>query len=169
MMTAQMNRVSLRSLEMATGSLNKVCLIGNLGTDPQIRRTTNGKLAAILNVMTSDYWRPGTARVQWHRVVIFNERLAEFAERQLKKGSKIYVEGTLETRKWFGKDGKSETWTSEVIVSGFHGRLIILDDVEPRDELLADDTDMSPAPPAPPSPSNQPDAVDSGLHRFLAD
>jgi len=124
---------------MAPGSLNKVCLIGTLGVDPQIRQTTNGKLAAVINVMTSDYWRPGSARTQWHRVVVFNERLAELAEKHLKKGSKVYIEGALETRKWLSKDGKSESHTAEVIVSGFHGRLTMLDNAREGQDTLADE------------------------------
>ena len=132
---------------MASGSVNKVTLVGNLGKDPDVRRTTQGRKAVVLNVQTSDYWRPGDARTQWHRVVIYNERLAELAERCLRKGSKVYVEGALETRKWLTKDGKSETWTAEVIISGFQGRLTLLDDELPaRDEALADDAEAPPTP-----------------------
>jgi len=147
---------------MAPGSLNKVCLIGTLGVDPQTRRTTNGKFAAVLNVMTSDYWRPGEARTQWHRVVIFNERLAELAQRHLKKGSKVYCEGALETRKWLTKDGKGESHTSEVIVSGFHGRLTLLDDAPETRGELADEPDAEAPPPTP-----EADKIDNTLS-FLA-
>src|SRR5215813_6178538 len=112
---------------MAVGSLNKVCLIGILGTDPQVRPTTLGRKACVLHVQTSDYWH-ANPRTQWHRVVIFIDKLVEIAGRNLRKGSKVYVEGSLQTRKWHAKDGTSETWTTEIILSGFDGRLTLLDD-----------------------------------------
>ena len=130
---------------MAMGTVNKVTLVGPLGADPQIRRTTTGRKAAILNIETSDYWQDkaiAKSRTQWHRVVIYNERLAEIAERYLCKGTRVYIEGVLETRKWLTKDGKGENWTAEVIVSGFQGRLTILDELSearPLNETLEDE------------------------------
>src|ERR1700731_3723708 len=92
------------------GSINKVILVGNLGRDPELRSTQDGMRIANLAVATSESWRDRTSgerkeRTEWHRVVIFNERLAEIAEKYLKKGSKVYVEGALQTRKWTDTSG----------------------------------------------------------------
>src|SRR5947207_8606326 len=113
------------------GSVNKVILVGNLGRDPEIRSTQDGMRIANLAVATSESWRDRVSgerkeRTEWHRVVIFNERLAEIAEKYLKKGSKIYVEGALQTRKWTDNSGQ-ERYTTEVVLQRFRGELTMLD------------------------------------------
>ena len=113
------------------GSVNKVILIGNLGADPEIRRTQDGRPIAHLRVATSETWRDKASgerkeRTEWHRVVIFNERLAEIAEKYLKKGSKVYIEGALQTRKWTDNSGQ-ERYTTEVVLQRFRGELTMLD------------------------------------------
>ncbi|MFN4282795.1 MAG: single-stranded DNA-binding protein [Alphaproteobacteria bacterium] len=113
------------------GSVNKVILIGNLGRDPEVRSTQDGMKIVQLSVATSESWKDKMSgerkdKTEWHRVVIFNERLAEVAERYLKKGSKVYVEGQLQTRKWTDKDNV-EKYTTEVVLSRFRGELTMLD------------------------------------------
>jgi single-strand DNA-binding protein len=113
------------------GSINKVILVGNLGRDPEIRSTQDGMRIANLAVATSETWRDKMSgerkeRTEWHRVVIFNERLAEFAEKYLKKGRKVYVEGALQTRKWTDNSGQ-ERYTTEIVLQRFRGELTMLD------------------------------------------
>ena len=113
------------------GSVNKVILIGNLGADPEIRRTQDGRPIANLRVATSDTWRDKNTgerreKTEWHRVVIFNEGLCRIAEQYLKKGSKVYLEGALQTRKWQDKDGQ-DRYSTEVVLQGFNSSLTMLD------------------------------------------
>ena len=113
------------------GSVNKVILIGNLGRDPEVRSTQDGMKIVQLSLATSESWRDKASgerkdKTEWHRVVIFNERLAEVAEKYLRKGSKVYVEGQLQTRKWTDKEG-AEKYTTEVVLSRFKGELTMLD------------------------------------------
>jgi single-strand DNA-binding protein len=113
------------------GSVNKVILVGNLGRDPEVRSTQDGMKIVQLSLATSESWRDKASgerkeKTEWHRVVIFNERLAEVAEKYLKKGSKIYVEGQLQTRKWTDKDGQ-EKYSTEVVLQRFRGELTMLD------------------------------------------
>jgi single-strand DNA-binding protein len=113
------------------GSVNKVILIGNLGRDPEVRSTQDGMKIVQLSVATSESWKDKSSgerkdKTEWHRVVIFNERLAETAEKYLRKGAKIYIEGQLQTRKWTDKDGV-EKYTTEVVLSRFRGELTMLD------------------------------------------
>jgi len=113
------------------GSVNKVILVGNLGADPEIRRTQDGRAIANLRVATSDTWRDKNTgerreKTEWHRVVIFNEGLAKIAEQYLKKGSKVYLEGALQTRKWQDKDG-NDRYSTEVVLQGFNSALTMLD------------------------------------------
>jgi len=113
------------------GSVNKVILIGNLGRDPEARNLQDGNKVVNFPVATSERWRDRQSgeqreRTEWHRVVIFNERLAEVAERYLRKGSKVYLEGALQTRKWTGNDGQ-ERYTTEVVLQRFRGELTLLD------------------------------------------
>ena len=113
------------------GSVNKVILVGNLGRDPEIRNTQSGGKIVNLALATSDTWNDKASgerkeRTEWHRVVIFNERLADVAERFLKKGAKIYVEGSLQTRKWTDQAGQ-ERFTTEVVLQNFNGTLTMLD------------------------------------------
>lgn len=113
------------------GSVNKVILIGNLGADPEIRRTQDGRPIANLRVATTDSWRDKATgerkeKTEWHRVVIFSEGLCKIAEQYLKKGSKIYLEGQLQTRKWQDKDGQDK-YSTEVVLQGFNSVLTMLD------------------------------------------
>lgn len=113
------------------GSLNKVILIGNLGRDPEIRQTSEGKEIATLNLATSDTWKDKTTsekkeKTEWHRVVVFNEGLVGVIKNYIKKGSKIYIEGSLQTRKWVDGSGQ-EKYTTEVVLQNFNGQLILLD------------------------------------------
>src|SRR3954466_13275091 len=113
------------------GSVNKVILVGNLGRDPEIRSTQDGTRIATLNLATSENWRDRASgerkeRTEWHRVAIFNDRLVEIAEKYLRKGSKIYVEGQLQTRKWTDQQGQ-DRYTTEVVLSRFRGELTMLD------------------------------------------
>jgi single-strand DNA-binding protein len=115
------------------GSVNKVILIGNLGRDPELRSTQDGTRIANLAVATSESWRDRVSgerkeRTEWHRVVIFNERLAEIAEKYLKKGSKVYIEGALQTRKWTDQGGQ-ERYSTEVVLQRFRGELTMRDGV----------------------------------------
>ena len=113
------------------GSVNKVILIGNLGADPEIRRTQDGRPIANLRVATSESWRDKTTgerkeKTEWHRVVVFNEGLCKIIEQYLKKGSKVYLEGALQTRKWQDKDGQ-DRYSTEVVLQGFNSQLTMLD------------------------------------------
>ena len=113
------------------GSVNKVILIGNLGRDPEIRSTQDGTKVANLSIATSESWRDKSSgerreKTEWHRVVIFNERLVDVAERFLKKGSKVYLEGQLQTRKWTDQSG-AEKYTTEVVLQRSRGELTMLD------------------------------------------
>jgi single-strand DNA-binding protein len=113
------------------GSVNKVILVGNLGADPEIRRTQDGRPIANLSVATSESWRDKNSgerreKTEWHRVVIFNEGLCKIAENYLKKGSKVYLEGQLQTRKWQDQSGQDK-YSTEVVLQGFNGNLTMLD------------------------------------------
>jgi single-strand DNA-binding protein len=113
------------------GSVNKVILIGNLGADPEIRRTQDGRPIANLRIATSESWRDKNTgerkeKTEWHRVVIFNEGLCRVVEQYVKKGSKVYLEGQLQTRKWTDKDN-IERYSTEVVLQGFNSVLTMLD------------------------------------------
>ena len=113
------------------GSINKVILVGNLGRDPEIRRTQDGRPIANLRVATTESWRDKVSgekreRTEWHTVVIFSEGLCRVAEQYLRKGSKVYLEGQLQTRKWQGQDGQ-ERYSTEVVLQNFNSQLVLLD------------------------------------------
>ncbi len=113
------------------GSVNKVILVGNLGQDPEIRKTQDGRPIATLSIATSESWRDKNTgerreKTEWHRVVIFSDGLCRIVEQYLKKGSKVYVEGALQTRKWQDKEGK-DRYSTEVVLQGFGGTLTMLD------------------------------------------
>ncbi len=113
------------------GSVNKVILIGNLGRDPEIRSTQDGTRVANLSVATSESWRDKASgerkeRTEWHRVVIFNDKLVEIVEKYLKKGAKVYLEGALQTRKWTDNSGQ-ERYSTEVVLQRYRGELTMLD------------------------------------------
>ncbi len=113
------------------GSVNKVILVGNLGADPEIRRTQDGRPIANLSIATSDSWRDKNTgerreKTEWHRVVVFNEGLCKVIENYVKKGSKVYLEGQLQTRKWQDQNGQ-DRYSTEVVLQGFNGNLTMLD------------------------------------------
>ena len=113
------------------GSVNKVILVGNLGADPEIRRTQDGRPIANLSVATSETWRDKNSgerkeKTEWHRVVIFNEGLCKVAENYLKKGAKVYIEGALQTRKWQDQSGQDK-YSTEIVLQGFNSTLTMLD------------------------------------------
>ena len=113
------------------GSVNKVILVGNLGKDPEVRRLGSGDPVVNLSVATSESWKDKGSgerkeKTEWHRVVIFNENLARVAEQYLKKGSKVYLEGQLQTRKWTDQSGQ-EKFSTEVVIQRFRGELTLLD------------------------------------------
>ena len=126
------------------GSVNKVILVGNLGKDPEVRTTQDGQKIVNLTLATSETWNDRASgerkeRTEWHRVVIFNDRVADVAERFLRKGRKVYVEGALQTRKWTDQSGQ-ERYTTEVVISRFRGELTILDTAR-NEEGAAPDSD----------------------------
>jgi single-strand DNA-binding protein len=113
------------------GSVNKVILVGNLGKDPEIRRTQDGRPIANLRIATSESWRDKATgerreKTEWHSVVIFNENLCKIAEQYLKKGAKVFIEGALQTRKWQDQSGQ-DRYSTEVVLQGFNGNLTMLD------------------------------------------
>ncbi len=113
------------------GSVNKVILVGNLGRDPETRRLANGDPVVNLRIATSETWRDKQSgerreKTEWHSVVIFNENLAKVAEQYLRKGSKVYIEGQLQTREWQDKDGQKR-YSTEIVLQRFRGELTILD------------------------------------------
>jgi len=113
------------------GSVNSVILVGNLGADPEVRRTQDGRPIVNLRIATSDTWRDKATgerkeKTEWHRVVIFSEGLAKVAEQYLKKGAKVYIEGALQTRKWQDKDGQ-DRYSTEIVLQGFNSVLTMLD------------------------------------------
>lgn len=117
---------------LMSGSLNKAIIIGNLGRDPEIRSTASGdKEIAVLNIATSEQWKDRATgerkeKTEWHRVVVFNEGLARLAKNYLKKGSKVYLEGSLQTRKWEDNSGQ-EKYITEIVLQNFGSSLIMLD------------------------------------------
>ena len=116
---------------MSGGSVNKVILVGNLGADPEIRRTQDGRAIANLSIATSESWRDKSTgerkeKTEWHRVSIFNEGLVKVVEQYVKKGQKLYIEGQLQTRKWTDQSGV-EKYSTEVVLNGYGGVLTMLD------------------------------------------
>lgn len=128
-----------------SGSVNKVILIGNLGKDPEVRRMQNGDAVVNLSVATSETWRDKQSgerkeKTEWHRVVIFNENIAKVVEQYCRKGSKVYLEGQLQTREWTDKDGVKK-YSTEIVIQRFRGELTLLDgrDGGGRAEMGGDD------------------------------
>jgi single-strand DNA-binding protein len=154
------------------GSVNKVILVGNLGRDPEIRRTQDGRPIANLSVATSESWRDKATgerreKTEWHRVVIFSEGLSKIAEQYLKKGSKVYLEGSLQTRKYTDKDGV-EKYTTEVVLQNFNSVLTMLDSARGGggDDFGAGGDDFGSSSPA---PRRQPATAGAGGKRDLDD
>ena len=113
------------------GSVNKVILVGNLGRDPEVRFSQNGGKIVNMSIATSESWKDKQSgerkeKTEWHRVVVFDERIADVCEKYLKKGAKVYLEGTIQTRKWTGNDG-IEKYTTEVVIPRFNGVMTMLD------------------------------------------
>lgn len=126
------------------GSVNKVILVGNLGRDPEVRSFQNGGKVCNLSVATSESWKDKTSgerkeKTEWHRVVVFNENIIGVAERYLKKGAKVYIEGQVETRKYTDKDG-SEKYTTEIVLRPYRGELTMLDGAGERSSAPANDS-----------------------------
>lgn len=151
-----------------SASVNKVILIGNLGKDPEVRRTQDGKAICNLTLATSESWRDKSSgerkeKTEWHRVVIFSEPLCKIAEQYLKKGSKVYIEGSLQTRKWTDQAGV-EKYSTEVVLQGFGGALTMLDGksaAEPQDEPQQSISQRAmPKGPAPRAPAHNADMND---------
>ncbi len=135
------------------GSVNKVILVGNLGRDPEIRSTQDGVRIANLSLATSENWRDKNTgerreKTEWHRVVIFNERLVEVVEKYLRKGAKIYIEGQLQTRKWQDQSG-ADRYSTEVVLNRFRGELTMLDSRRDAEAQGAGDYGGAPAGGAP--------------------
>ncbi|MGC6533990.1 MAG: single-stranded DNA-binding protein [Parvibaculales bacterium] len=131
------------------GSVNKVILVGNLGADPDIRSTKDGRPVVNLSIATSENWRDKNSgerreKTEWHRVVIFSEGLCRIAEQYLKKGSKVYVEGQLQTRKWQDDNG-NDRYTTEVVLQNYGGVMTMLDSRNSGGDFQAMGND-SPAP-----------------------
>lgn len=112
------------------GSVNKVILIGNVGKDPEIRQSADGRKIVNMTLATSDSWKDKSGsrqeKTEWHNVVIFNQGLADIAERYVRKGSKLYIEGALQTRKWTDKNGQ-DRYTTEVVLGNYRGEMTLLD------------------------------------------
>ena len=134
------------------GSINKVILVGNIGQDPQVRTMQNGQKVVSFSLATSDRWRDRQSgeqkeQTEWHRIVIFSPNLVEVAERMLQKGTKLYIEGTLRTRKWQNQQGV-DTYTTEVVLNQFSGTMVILSGAKAVDS-------MSGSAPATPTPTEE--------------
>ncbi len=126
------------------GSLNKVTLIGNLGRDPEIRSTNDGREIASFSIATSESWRDKSTgknkeKTEWHRIVVFNEGLVNVVKNYIKKGTKLYIEGSLQTRKWVDSEGE-EKYTTEIVLQGFNSKLIMLDSRNSQDFSNNSDT-----------------------------
>lgn len=131
------------------GSINKVILVGNIGQDPQTRTMQNGQKVVSFSLATSDRWRDRQTgeqkeQTEWHRVVIFNPNLVEVAERMLQKGTKLYLEGALRTRKWQNQQGV-DTYTTEVVLNQFGGTMVILSGAKAVDAMTAGAAPAAPA------------------------
>ncbi len=159
------------------GSVNKVILVGNLGRDPEVRRLGSGEPVVNLRIATSETWRDKASgerkeRTEWHSVVIFNENLARVAEQYLRKGSKVYIEGQLQTRKWQDQSGQ-ERYTTEIVLQRFRGELTILDsrgggmdDDAGRGQISQGGGDFGRSPPMEQRPSSAPMGGGGGGSRY---
>jgi len=131
------------------GSINKVILVGNIGQDPQVRTMQSGQKVVSFSLATSDRWRDRQSgeqkeQTEWHRVVIFSPNLVEVAERMLQKGTKLYIEGTLRTRKWQNQQGV-DTYTTEVVLNQFNGTMVILSGAKAVDSMSGSAPAAAPA------------------------
>lgn len=159
------------------GSVNKCILIGNVGKDPEIRRTQDGRAICNLSLATSETWRDKSTgerreKTEWHRIVIFNENLSKIAEQYVKKGTKLYIEGQLQTRKWTDQQG-ADRYSTEVVLQGFNATLTLLDNRQSDDDQQSErSADIKPpmgnAPRRPGSMKNQVGAS-SSMRREMDD
>ncbi len=149
------------------GSVNKVILIGNLGKDPEVRNTQSGSKIVTFSLATSESWTDKASgerkeRTEWHRVIVFNERIADIAERFLSKGRKVYVEGSLQTRKWTDQSGQ-EKYVTEVVIDRFRGELTLVDSNPDRNDSSSRSSRGSQSKPQDsqwqPNPSDEDDEV----------
>lgn len=148
------------------GSVNKVTIIGNLGRDPEVRSTQAGMKVVNLAVATSESWNDKTTGerkelTEWHRVVIMNDRLGDVAEKYLRKGSKVYLEGKLQTRKWTDQSGQ-ERYTTEIMLGRFNGELVMLDRAGGGGGMAGGDDYAAPARPMSAAPATKPAARSVG-------
>ena len=132
------------------GSINKVILVGNIGQDPQVRTKQSGQKVVSFSLATSDRWRDRQSgeqkeQTEWHRIVIFSPNLVEVAERMLQKGTKLYIEGALRTRKWQNQQGV-DTYTTEVVLNQFNGTMVILSGAKAVDSMSGSAPATAPAP-----------------------
>jgi single-strand DNA-binding protein len=150
------------------GSVNKVILVGNLGNDPEIRSTQDGKEIANFSLATTESWKDKSSgerkdKTEWHRVVIFNQALVNVAKQYLKKGAKVYLEGALQTRKWVDNNG-TDKYTTEIVLQGFNSSFTMLDG---SSNSSANNQGYSPAKPSSnPAPSGQKGNKDANLQNF---
>lgn len=154
MIVASMHIYETKEVNMA-GSINKVILVGNIGQDPQTRTMQSGQKVVSFSLATSDRWRDRATgeqkeQTEWHRVVIFNPNLVEVAERMLQKGTKLYIEGSLRTRKWQNQQG-IDTFTTEVVLNQFSGTMVILSGAKSVDGMSGGAN----APAAAPAPAEE--------------
>jgi single-strand DNA-binding protein len=159
------------------GSVNKVILVGNLGADPEVRRTQDGRPIVNLRIATTDSWRDKATgerkeRTEWHRVVIFSEGLCKVAEQYLKKGARVYLEGQLQTRKWQDQGGQ-DRYSTEVVLQGFSAQLVMLDRAGGSGGSFAPDdnggADFGSAPSGRSAPARQPAMAGAGRRDDMDD
>jgi single-strand DNA-binding protein len=176
---------------MIKATLSKATIIGYVGRDPDVRISQSGKRVVSFPVVTNADWRDARgqrcSKPVWHNVVVYHESVAHIAAKFLKKGSRVYLEGSLENRRWIRKDGQPENTVTELVLSGFNARLVVLDDppetsLPTQTEVPIDDLADAPAPlsiarsrarfgddlpDAPDAPDAEPGKIDAGLQRFL--
>lgn len=151
MILAQIQNKEKQTKEVnMAGSINKVILVGNIGQEPQVRTMGSGQKVVSFSLATSDRWRDRATgeqkeQTEWHRVVIFNPNLVEVAERMLQKGTKLYIEGSLRTRKWQNQQG-ADVYTTEVVLNPFGGQMVILSGAKTMDSMGGGDYGASSAP-----------------------
>jgi single-strand DNA-binding protein len=155
-----------KDLRQMAFSVNKVTLIGNLGADPEARYTQDGRIILTLRIATSEVWKDKITgerreKTEWHRVVIFSERLAKFGQQALHKGSRVYIEGQLQTRKWQDQSGQDK-YTTEIVLQNFRGELIIMDGRSDGEHELSTDSPASEQTYSEPSYSEVPAVSSSG-------
>ena len=149
------------------GSVNKVILVGNLGKDPEVRNTQAGGKIVSFSLATSESWTDKASgerkeKTEWHRIVVFNERIADVAERFLTKGRKVYIEGSLQTRKWTDQSGQ-EKYTTEIVIDRFRGELTLVDNNPDRTEGNARPSNGSRGKPQDSSWGPEPSDLDDGV------